>query len=102
MRRRRELLKLDNGKEAVALGVQFTGTPPQLDRPARKAWLAEHFSGIETKLGKHEAHLKADTMSLSGQSVEMLVPVEELDSVAKILEDSAHRVTVVKKVDATL
>jgi len=41
-------------------------------------------------------------MSLSGQSVEMLVPVEELDSVAKILEDSAHRVTVVKKVDATL
>jgi len=86
LRRDQALHDLPDGREGIDVTLQFVGAVPTATRGDRRHWLARRFSSIQGDLGQTLA-LKPDSLSVSAQSIEAVVPVEDFDT----LEDQLSR-----------
>lgn len=93
LRRNQSLHTLADGREAVDVTLQFTGRVPALSRPERKAWLSARFSRVDQRLGRRIG-VKPGSLSVSGQTIEAVVPVDELDQVEAQLAHDEFRLDV--------
>jgi hypothetical protein len=93
LRRNQALRQLPDGREGVDVTVQFVGQVPPSSRAERKTWLQERFSRAREQLGPSLA-IKPESLSVSAQTVEAVVPVSELDDVRKRLSPDEFKVDV--------
>ncbi len=86
---------MDDGSEGVAVTAQYRGAPTSSDRSAWKAEMEAWQQDLGGTLAKHGAKLVPNSMSLSAQTVEALVPTANLDQIADELRSDDVRVDLV-------
>lgn len=94
LRRKQVLRILPDGREGVDVTVQFLGEVPSVTRPERKAWLRDHFTRVCEDVRCGKLVLKPDSVSVSAQTVQAVVPVNELETVRRELAEGQHRVDI--------
>jgi uncharacterized protein HemX len=80
-------VQLDDGGEGVRLTAQFRGTPESRDRQAWKSTLEEWERHLSDKMKPFGGHMVDGSLSLSGQTVELVVPVKDLEAAVRKLSD---------------
>lgn len=75
------------GEEGVRLTAQFRGAPSTPDRKAWKETLEQWERRLDEKIRPFGAATVDGSLSTSGQSVELVVPVKDLDAAVKALSD---------------
>ena|SRR6185436_12396975 len=90
LRRDQSLRTMADGREGVEVTVQYVGDPPRATRGERKNWLDDLFSQLSERLGPR-LEIKPGSLSLSGQTVEAVVPVAELDELSDQLSPHQFR-----------
>lgn len=93
LRRNQALHQLPDGREGVEVTVQFVGQVPPAGRAARKDWLQARFSQARDGLAPSLA-IKPDSLSVSAQTVEAVVPVGDLDEMRERLSPEEFRLDV--------
>jgi hypothetical protein len=79
---------LQGGVEGVRLTAQFRGSPMTHDRDAWKFALQEWERHLADQIKQFGAHTVDGSLSMSGQTVELVVPVKDLEAtVRKLAED---------------
>ena len=90
---------LADGAEAVRVTAQYSGRPSS---PNRKAW-TERLTSWERQIaddaGRMGAELVEGSLSVSGQTVELLVPITRLESLRCALERDEVRVRLLEEHD---
>ena len=86
------LEKLDRGLRGVRVSLQSQGALPAGSRAERRACLEEHFAKIAETLAGAGARVDLGTISVSGQTVEAVLPVDDYDDMKRRLEDEGIRV----------
>ena len=82
--------KLERGIRGVRVSLQTQGPLPAGTRAERRARLHEKFSQLaETLKG---ARVELDTVSVSAQTVEAVLPVDQYDDLKQSLESEGIRV----------
>jgi hypothetical protein len=93
LRRNQSLRTMSDGREGVAVTVQYVGDPPRATRGERRNWLQDLFAQLSDRLGSG-LEITPDSLSLSGQTVEAVVPVAELDALSDRLSGEQFRLDV--------
>jgi hypothetical protein len=93
LRRDQSLRELPDGREGIDVTVQFVGLVPAGSRPERKDWLKKRFSKVKEGFDAG-LDLKPESLSVSGQSIDATVPVEELDDIREKLSQEGLRLAV--------
>jgi hypothetical protein len=93
--------QLQGGVEGVRLTAQFRGTPASRDRRAWKSELEQWERHLSDEVKKFGAHTVDGSLSMSGQTVELVVPVKDLEAaVRKLAEDDVDvRLTQERTID---
>lgn len=86
---------MPDGTEAVKITAQYRGAPSSSDRGAWRAQMEAWQSLLSGELANFGAQIVPDSLSLSAQTVEAVVPTRRLDEVAKKLSDKDVRVDLV-------
>ena len=97
LRRNQSLRELPDGREGVDVTLQFMGSVPAESRPERKVWLKNCFSEVKERLDAR-LDLKPESLSVSGQSIDATVPVDEFDDIREKLSQEGVRVAVLQMV----
>ncbi|KAB1068595.1 hypothetical protein [Methylobacterium planeticum] len=84
-----------DGAEAVKVTAQYRGAPVSRDRQAWKAEMEAWQKGLDGKLAKHGAEIVPNSLSLSAQTVEAVVPTMQLDAITNELKGEDVRVDIV-------
>ncbi|AWN34675.1 hypothetical protein [Methylobacterium radiodurans] len=84
-----------DGAEAVTVTAQYRGSPASSDRNAWRAEMEAWQQNLDGTLAQHGAELVPDSLSLSAQTVEALVPTAQLDALATALKTDNVRVDLV-------
>jgi hypothetical protein len=80
--------QLQGGEEGVRLTAQFRGAPATPDRRAWKSTLEEWERHVSGQMKQFGAHTVDGSLSMSGQTVQLIVPVKDLEAaVRKLSED---------------
>jgi hypothetical protein len=90
LRRDQSLHELPDGREGIDVTLQFVGSVPAESRPERKDWLKKCFSNVKERLDSR-LDLKPESLSVSGQSIDAVVPVEEFDDIREKLSQEGVR-----------
>ncbi len=90
------------GKDAVRVYLQYLPDVPGDSRDARGKALRNRFEQVARKRAHTGVELHPDSLSVSGQVIEALVPVERYEQATRELEDDDVRVDLVESFDATL
>lgn len=91
-----------SGKEAVRVYLQYLPDVAGDSRAARRAALRKRFDDVVKKRAHTGVELDHKSLSVSGQMIEALVPVERYEQAASELEADAVRVDLAESFDATL
>jgi hypothetical protein len=86
LRRQQLVRRLPDGREAVAVTLQYRGELPPVSRPERKRWLREQFSQLVGAVDG--VSIQPETLSVSGQTVNAVVPVEHVERLRSTLPDT--------------
>jgi hypothetical protein len=97
LRRQQELTTLPNGTEAVPATLQYRGRVPALPRAHRKAWLRDRFAKLYGDLP-----LDLESVSPTGQTVEVLLPLDRLEEVRAKIVANDDRVDIIRRRQAEL
>ena len=97
LRRDQSLRELPDGREGVDVTLQFVGSVPADSRPERKTWLTKRFSNVKERYDAR-VNLKPESLSVSGQSIDATVPVEEFDEIRDQLSQEGVRLNVTRMV----
>src|SRR4029450_3866892 len=84
LRRDQSLRELPDGREGIDVTLQFVGSVPAESRPERKDWLKKRFSKAN-ELFDAPLDLKPESLSVSGQSIDATVPVDDFDDIREKL-----------------
>jgi hypothetical protein len=98
LRRDQSLHELPDGRQGVCVTLQFVGAVPRVARAERKDWLERQFVSVQFAL-QHHLELKPDSLSVSGQSIDAVVPVDELDEIRDRLSREDVRVELTRTVN---
>jgi hypothetical protein len=93
LRRDQSLRELPDGREGVDVTLQFVGAVPAESRPKRKDWLKKRFSDVQERLDA-PLDFKPESLSVSGQSIDATVPVDDFDDVREKLSQEGVRLAV--------
>ena len=93
LRRDQSLRELPDGREGVDVTLQFVGSVPVESRPARRHWLEQCFSSVKERFDAH-LDLKPESLSVSAQSIDATVPVDEFDDIRDRLAEEGVRLAV--------
>lgn len=94
--------KLDSGLEAVPVSLFFAPRIVEKSRPLRRAKLASKFEEIAQRFGSRSVKVDLDSLSLSGQTIEALISVDQFDEVVAQLESDQVRTDILVPRKATL
>lgn len=83
---------LDRGGRGIRVSLQTPEALPPGTRAERRACLQERFSELANALGPQGARVELDTLSVSAQSVEAVLPVDHYDDLKHNLEHDGIRV----------
>jgi hypothetical protein len=97
LRRDQSLRELPDGREGIDVTLQFAGPVPAESRQGRKDWLKRCFSGVKERLDAR-LDLKPESLSVSGQSIEATVPVDEFDDIREKLSQQGVRLAIARMV----
>ena len=92
MRRLGLVERTPDGVEAVRLTVQCRWSAAGHSRQSWRETLLDWQQDIGRRLADHGACLVQDSLSVSGQTVEAIVPVDELPAVCETMDDCGARV----------
>lgn len=81
---------LERGIRGVRVSLQTQGPLPAGSRAERRACLHQKFTQLAETL--KEARVDLDTISVSAQTVEAVLPVDQYDDMKQSLEDEGIRV----------
>ncbi|QLH38122.1 MAG: hypothetical protein HWD60_02880 [Defluviicoccus sp.] len=95
LRRLGLIKRMSDGTEAVKITAQYRGAPASSDRLAWKAEIEAWQDSLSDKLTKVGAEIVPNSLSLSAQTVEAVVPTLRLDEIVKHLQDEDVRVDLV-------
>lgn len=87
--------RMADGAEGVTVTAQYRGAPVSNDRNSWKAEMEAWQHTLDGTLAEHGAELVPNSMSLSAQTVEALVPTAKLDELATALKTNNVRVDLV-------
>lgn len=91
-----------SGNEAVRVYLQYLPDLPGRSRDARREALRNEFQRIAEKGSRTGVELDPGSLSVSGQVIEALVPIQHFDEAKHVLENDGVRVDLVEPFDATL
>ena len=77
LRRQQLIRRLPDGREAIAVTLQYRGELPGLTRVARRSWLTDRFSAVGGTVDGMT--IEPDTLSVSGQTVNAVVPIDDVE-----------------------
>ena len=97
LRRDQSLRELPDGREGIDVTLQFIGAVPAESRPKRRDWLEKCFSSVKERLDAH-LDLKPESLSVSGQSIDATVPVDEFDDIRDRLAGENVRLAMTRMV----
>lgn len=97
LRRDQSLHELPDGREGVDVTLQFVGSVPAESRPERRDWLEKCFSNVKERFDAH-LDLKPESLSVSGQSIDATVPVDEFDDIRDRLAVEGVRLAVTRMI----
>lgn len=83
---------LESGAKGVRVSLQCPGAPAPGSRAERRASLEQQFATIAEGLTSKGARVDLDTISVSAQTVEAVLPVDGYDDVKHDLEQNGIRV----------
>ncbi len=83
---------LESGAKGVRVSLQCPGAPSPGSRAERRASLEQQFSTIADNLASKGARVEMGTISVSAQTVEAVLPVDDYDDVKHDLEENGIRV----------
>ena len=86
---------MPDGTEAVRITAQYRGAPASPDRHAWRVEMEAWQDVLSGKLANFGAEIVPNSLSLSAQTVEAVVPTLRLDEVAKNLNNEDVRVDLV-------
>lgn len=85
-------MELGDGRDGVKVSVQYTPKLYQQSRRFRRAELTRAFERAADEIEGYGAKFNLDTISVSGQTVEVIVPTECFDSIADELRKEEYRI----------
>jgi predicted nucleotidyltransferase len=91
-----------SGKDAVRVYLQYLPELPGASRDDRGKELKKQFEQVASKRAHTGVQLDPDSLSVSGQVIEALLPVERYEQATRELEDDNVCVDIVESFDATL
>jgi hypothetical protein len=97
LRRDQSLRQLPDGRQGVDVTLQHVGSVPAESRPERKDWLSKRFSSLNTQFDAR-LHLKPESLSISGQSIDATVPVDDVDDLQEKLSRQGVRLAITRMV----
>jgi hypothetical protein len=97
LRRNQSLRELSDGREGVDVTLQFLGSVPAQSRPEPKDWLKTRFSNVKARIDAR-LDLKPESLSVSAQSIDATVPVDDFDDIQEKLSQEGVRVNVTQTV----
>lgn len=97
LRRHQATRELPDGRQAVDVTVQYVGTVPATTRAQRRAFLEERFEEVARQEHGHLT-VQPDSLSVSGQTVDALVPVDDLETMERRLAGADFRIDVMEPV----
>jgi hypothetical protein len=86
LRRQQLVRRLADGREAVAVTLQYSGDVPPFSRAERRRWLSERFAELSDAMGG--LAIEPETLSVSGQTVNAVIPVEDVERLRGQLSDT--------------
>lgn len=94
------LERLHTGANGVRVSLQYEPRLLTPSFPDRKLELKREFERIAQSLNQRGAELDLDSISVSGQTVEALLPIDQLAEIEEDLSDRNIRVDLVIKREA--
>lgn len=91
-----------SGKDAVRVYLQYLPNVSGRSAAARGRALRDRFERVARKHADVGVQLDPKSMSVSGQMIEALLPLEHYEQARHQLEDEKVRVDIVESYDATL
>jgi hypothetical protein len=93
LRRNQSLHELPDGREGLDVTLQFVGDVPDASRRERRDWLERRFSTVQRQFGERVG-VKPGSLSVSAQTVEAVVPLDEFDELCEQLSREDVRLAV--------
>jgi hypothetical protein len=93
LRRDQSLRDLPDGREGIDVTLQVLGPPPSASRPARHDWLQKRFSTVKARFDAG-LDLRPESLSISGQSIDATVALDEVDDIREQLSQDGVRLAV--------
>jgi hypothetical protein len=84
--------KTPAGRPAVRVSLQYQHRFEEPSRDARRRLLSDAFEPIARWLESNDAHVDLDSLSVSGQTVEALLPIDDYDELTSKLQHHDVRV----------
>lgn len=91
-----------SGKDAVRVYLQYLPSVSGKSAAARGKALRDRFERVARRHEAMGVQLDPESMSVSGQMIEALLPLEHYEQARHELEDEKVRVDIVESFDATL
>jgi hypothetical protein len=84
--------KLANGQEGVRVSLMCNSTLPRTSRSARRNILQQRFGDVANDILPDGAEIDLNSLSVSGQTVEAVLPIDNYDRIAEKLKQQDIRV----------
>jgi len=87
-----ELVDLGSGRKGVRVSLQYQPRLTQRERDARRDLLRHEFASVAADLQPRGAVVDLDSLSLSAQTIEAVLPLDRIDELERELGDRDVRV----------
>ena len=97
---KRKLAQLDllealpSGETGVRVTLQYTPRLAESSRADRRAFLDRRLSQIARRLGAAGCRVEIETLSVSAQTVEAVIPIDQYDAIEDQMKDEHIRLDV--------
>lgn len=86
------VVPLPSGQPGVRVSIEYLDDLVTLPRPARAALLRDRFGDAARVVAQAGGHVDLDTIAVSGQVVEAVLPVPSFDTLSTTLERGPIRI----------
>ncbi len=94
LRRAHAVRRLPDGREGVSVTIQYRGEMPAVPRTARREWLEHEIARVVRSVECEGAVVVPESVSVSGQTMEAIVPAGELENLESRLAAANCRMDV--------
>ena len=84
--------RMANGQDGVRVSLMWDSTLSEPSRPARRDLLRQKFECVANEILPDGAEVDLNSISVSGQTVEALLPIDNYDQITDKLKQQSIRV----------